>query len=157
LPSSKTIALVKFAARRATLIAVAQPVAMIAALFPKQAPRVVRPQSRHPASHGDDRSFVPKAGTPRHAAVQRRQDFSSDRPGDISSFLCNILEANNVKPKRVLKANDLPTHDLQGAHALNALFQAALPYMPETVASDTDASGTDHSLIDSQASDASDD
>ena len=108
-------------------------------------------------SRGDDRSFVLKAGTPRHAAVQRRQDFSSDRPGDISSFLCNILEANNVKPKRVLKANDLPTHDLQGAHALNALFQAALPYMPETVASDTDASGTDHSLIDSQESDASDD
>jgi hypothetical protein len=29
--------------------------------------------------------------------------------------------------------------------------------MPETVASDTDASGTDHSLIDSPASDASDD
>jgi hypothetical protein len=37
------------------------------------------------------------------------------------------------------------------------LFQAALPYMPETVASDTDASGTDHSLNESQASDASDD
>ena len=106
---------------------------------------------------GDDRRFLrPQTGTPRRAAVQRRQDFSSDRPGDISAFLCNILEAN-VKPKRVLKANDLPTHDLQGAHALNALFQAALPYMPETVASDTDASGADASLIDSQASDVSDD
>jgi hypothetical protein len=79
------------------------------------------------------------------------------RPGDISAFLCNILEANNVKPKRVLKAHNLPTHDLQDGHALNTLFQAALPYMPEPVASDTDASGTDHSLIDSQASDASDD
>jgi hypothetical protein len=57
----------------------------------------------------------------------------------------------------VLRAHNLPTHDLQDGHALNALFQAALPYMPETVASDTDASGTDHSLIDSQESDASDD
>ena len=76
---------------------------------------------------------------------------------DISAFLCNILEANNVKPKLVLKAHNLPTHDLQDGHALNALFQAALPYIPETVASDTDASGTDHSVIDSQASDASDD
>ena len=120
--------------------------------------RTTREPDRHGPARGDDRRFVrPPSGTPRRAAVQRRQDFSSDRPDDISAFLCNILEANNVKPKRVLKANDLPTHDLQGAHALNALFQAALPYMPETVASDTDASGTDHSLIDSQASDASDD
>ena len=84
-------------------------------------------------------------------------DFSSDRPGDISAFLCNILEANNVQPKRVLRARNLPTHDLQDGHALDALFQAALPFMPETVASDTDASGADASLIDSQASDVSND
>jgi hypothetical protein len=111
---------------------VAKPVAMIADLFaPKPAPQIARPSN----------------------AARK----SSDRPGDISAFLCNILEANNVKPKRVLKDNNLPTHDLQDAHALNALFQADLPYMPETVASDTDASGTDQSLIDSQSSDASDD
>ena len=70
-------------------------------------------------------------------AAPHRQDFSSDRPGDISAFLCNILEANNVKPKRVLRASTLPTHDLQDGDALNALFQAALPFMPETVASDS--------------------
>ncbi len=46
---------------------------------------------------------------------------------------------------------------MQDAFAIQALFEAAAPYMPETVASDTDASGTDHSLIDSQATDASDD
>jgi hypothetical protein len=80
-----------------------------------------------------------------------------NRPGDISAFLCNILEANNVKPKRVLKAKNLPTHDLQHAYAVQALFEASLPYMPETVVSDTDASGTDPFLIDSQATDASDD
>jgi hypothetical protein len=120
--------------------------------------RTTRDPDRHGPARGDDRRFVrPQTGTPRRAAVPRRQDFSSDRPGDISAFLCNILEANNVKPKRVLRASNLPTHDLQDGHALNALFQAALPYIPETVASDTDASGTDHSVIDSQASDASDD
>jgi hypothetical protein len=32
------------------------------------------------------------------AAVQRHQDFSHHRPGDLSAFLCNILEAHNVKP-----------------------------------------------------------
>ena len=66
-------------------------------------------------------------------------------------------ETNNVNPKRVLRASNLPTHDLQDGDALNALFQAALLFMPETVASDMDASGTDHSLTDSHASDASDD
>ncbi len=85
-----------------------------------------RGDDRRGPARGDDRSFVrPQTGTP-----LRRQDFSSDRPGDISAFLCNILEANNVKPKRVLRAHNLPTHDLQDGHALNALFQAALPYMP---------------------------
>jgi hypothetical protein len=46
---------------------------------------------------------------------------------------------------------------MQDGHALDALFQVALPFMPETVASDTNASGVDASLIDSQASDVSDD
>jgi len=118
----------------------------------------MREPDRHGPARGDDRRFVrPQPGTPRRAAVQRRQDFPRNDPDDISVFLCNILETNNIKPKRVLKDHNLPTHDLQDGHALNALFQAALPYMPEPVASDTDASGTDHSLIDSQASDASDD
>ena len=120
--------------------------------------RTTRDPDRHGPARGDARRFVrPQTGTPTRTAVPRRQDFSSDRPGDISAFLCNILEANNVQHKRVLRARNLPTHDLQDGHALDALFQAALPFMPETVASDTDASGTDHSLNESQASDASDD
>ena len=83
------------------------------------------------AARGDDRRFVrPQPGTPRRAAVQRRQDFPRNDPGDISAFLCNILEANNVQPKRVLRARNLPTHDLQDGHALDALFQAALPQQP---------------------------
>ena len=120
--------------------------------------RSTREPDRRGPARGDDRSFVrPQTGTPRRPAVQRHQDFPRHQPGDISVFLCNILEANNIKPKRVLKTKNLPTNDLQASHALQALFEAALPYMPETVASNTDASGTDHSLIDSQASDASDD
>ena len=65
--------------------------------------------------------------------------------------LCNILENNGIKPKKVLKAKGLPTTDLQDAFAFQALFEAASPYMPETVASDTDSSVTDPSLYDSQA------
>ena len=132
------------------------------ALIQDHCDREIRRSTREPdrrgQARGDDRRFVrPQTGTPSRAAVQRRQDFPRDQPGDISVFLCNILEANNIKPKRVLKAKNLPTNDMQDAFAIQALFEAAAPYMPETVASDTDASGTDHSLIDSQASDASDD
>ena len=131
------------------------------ALIQDHCAREIRRSTREPdrrgPARGDDRSHGRPPGTPRRAAVQRHQDFSHHWSGDISAFLCNIQEANNVKPKRVLKARNLPTHDLQDAHAVQALFEAASPYMPETVASDTDASGTDPSLIDSQASDASDD
>jgi len=120
--------------------------------------RTTRDPDRHGPSRGDARRFArPQTEAPNRSAVHRRQDFSSDRPGDISVFLCNILEANNIKPKPVLKAKNLPTNDMQDAFAIQALFEAAAPYMPETVASDTDASGTDHSLTDSHASDASDD
>jgi len=76
------------------------------------------------------------------ALTGREED---DQPGDISVFLCNILEANNIKPKQVLKAKNLPTNDMQDAFALQALFEAAAPYMPETVASDTESAGTDPS------------
>ena len=118
--------------------------------------RTTRDPDRHGPARGDARRFVrPQTGTPARAAAPRRQDYSTE--ANISTFLCNILEANNVQPKRVLKARNLPTHDLQDGDALNALFQAALLFMPETVASDMDASGTDHSLTDSHASDASDD
>ena len=124
----------------------------------RESRRTTREPDRHGPARGDDRRFVrPQTGTPRRAAVQRRQDFPRNDPGDISVFLCNILEANNIKPKRVLKAKNLPTDDMQDAFAIQALFEAAARFMPETVASDTDASGTDHSPIDSQASDVSDD
>ena len=120
--------------------------------------RTTRDPDRHDPARGDARRFVrPQTGTPARAAAPRRPDFPRNDAGDISVFLCNILEANNIKPKRVLKAKNLPTNDMQDAFAIQALFEAAARFMPETVASDTDASGTDHSLIDSQASDASDD
>jgi hypothetical protein len=127
------------------------------ALIQDHCAREIRRSTREPDRHGqsrgddrrgparvDDRSFVrPQTCTPRRTAVQRRQDFPRNDPGDISAFLCNILEANNIKPKRVLRAKHLPTNDMQDAFAIQTLFETSAPYMPETVASDTNASGTD--------------
>ena len=39
-----------------------------------------------------------------------------------------------------LKSKHLPTDDMNNSHVLNSLFEAALPYMPATVASDDDDS-----------------
>ena len=119
--------------------------------------RTTRDPDRHGSARDDARRFVrPQTGTPARAAAPRRQVPSTE--ANISAFLCNILEAHDVEPKRVLKARNLPTHDMQTGRAIDALFQAALPFMPsDPNASDTDASGADASLIDSQASDVSDD
>jgi hypothetical protein len=118
--------------------------------------RTTREPDRHGPARGDDRRFVrPQTGTPRREAAPRRQAISPE--ANIFTFLCNILEANDVEPRRVLKARHLPTNDLQGPRAIDALFQAALPFMPpDPNASDNDESGADASLIDSHASDVSD-
>ena len=49
----------------------------------------------------------------------------------------------------------MTTEDWRDAEAVQALYQAAEPFMPETVASDTDSAATDTSC-DSQAPYASD-
>jgi hypothetical protein len=118
--------------------------------------RTTRDPDRHGSARDDARRFVrPQTGTPARAGRPRQVPSTE---ANISTFLCNILEANDKDPKRVLKARDLPTHDMESGRAIDALFQAALPFMPsDPPASDTDASGADASLLDSHASDVSDD
>ena len=59
--------------------------------------------------------------------------------GDVSAFLCNFLEGRGITPKQALRAAGLPTADLHHAFALQTLYEAASPYMPATVVSDTDS------------------
>ena len=104
---------------------------------------------RRGQDRGDDRRQDRRPATPRH------KDFTRSKPGDVSAFLCNFLEDRGIKPKKVLRAAGLPTADLHDAFALQALYEAASPYMPATVVSDTDSAATDTSY-DSQASSDSD-
>jgi len=112
---------------------------------------------RRGQDRGYDRSQDRRPATQRreHKDIQRHKDFTLSRPGDVSAFLCNFLEGHGIKPKKVLRAKDLPTADLHDAFALQALYEAASPYMPATVVSDTDSAATDTSY-DSQASSDSD-
>ena len=113
------------------------------------------PERRPATPHRGSSSGSSKDKAPRNL---RSKSFSrAGDAGDVSAFLVNFLANRGIKAKKVLKDADLDPNDVHDAFALRALLEAATPYMPETVASDTDASGTDHSLIDSQASDASDD
>ena len=71
--------------------------------------------------------------------IPRHKDFARFKPGDVSAFLCNFIEGRCIKPKQVLKAAGLPTADLHDAFALQTLSEAASPYMPAMVVSDTDS------------------
>jgi len=85
--------------------------------------------------------------------MQRRPETSRR-----DAFLCNFLADRCIKPKGVLRAASLPhatTQDMHDAFAVQALYEAAQPYMPATVASDTDSAATDTSC-DSQAPSDSD-
>ena len=107
---------------------------------------------RRGQDRGNVRRHDRRPATPRreHKDIPRHKDFTRSKPGDVSAFLCNFLEGRGINPKGVLRAAGLPTEDLHDAFAVQALYEAAQPYMPATVASDTDSASTDTSY-DSQA------
>jgi len=107
-----------------------------------------------------DRSPERRPATPHRASKDkaprnlRSKGLSRADSGDVSAFLVNFLANRGIKARTVLKEADLDPNNLHDAFAVRALFQAAEPYMPETIATDTDTDGTDR-WSDSQASSAS--
>ncbi len=86
--------------------------------------------------------------------LRRPKDFSRAKPDDVSVFLVNFLAQRGIKTRTVLKDNDLPPDNLHDAFALKALYEAAGPYLPETLVTDSDSAATDP-WSDSHASSAS--
>ena len=103
-----------------------------------------------------DRSPERRPATPHRAYkdkdLRRPKDFSRAKPDDVSAFLVNFLAQLGIKARTVLKDNDLPPDNLYDAFALKALYEAAAPYLPETIVTDTDSADP---WSDSQASSAS--
>jgi hypothetical protein len=121
---------------------------------------------RRGQDRGDDRRHDQPA-IPRRPATLRREhkdflrpkDLSCSKHGDVTAFLCDFLVERGVTRVKVLKTDVLPhaTHDdWSDADAVQALYTAAEPFMPDTVVSDTDSAATANSC-DSQAPSASDD
>jgi len=104
------------------------------------------------------RSPERRPATPHHASkgksLRRSKDFSRAQPGDVSAFLVNFLAHRGIKARTVLKEANLNPDNLHDAFAIGALFEAAEPYLSETIVTDTDSAGTDR-WSDSQASSAS--
>ena len=106
-------------------------------------------QLRRRHDRGDDRNPERRPATPHRASKDkaprnlRSKGLLRADSGDVSAFLSNLLTARGIKPTGVLRAAGLPTEDLHDAFAVQALYEAAQPYMPATVASDTDSAATD--------------
>jgi len=98
---------------------------------------------RRSHDHGAVRSPERRPATPHRAskdkALRRSKDFSRAQPGDVSAFLVNFLAQRGIKARTVLKEADLPPDNLHDAFAIRALFEAAEPYLPETIVTDTDS------------------
>jgi hypothetical protein len=111
-------------------------------------------------ARGDDRRHdqpaIPRRpATPcrEHKDFLRPKDLSRSKHGAVTAFLCDFLVERGVTPVKVLKTAGLPhaTHDdWRDTDAVQALYTAVDPFMPDTVVSDTDSAATGNSG-DSQA------
>ena len=65
---------------------------------------------RRSQARGTDRSQERRPATPHRAYkdIHRHKDFTRSKPEDVSDFLVNFLEQRCIKPRKVLKANNLP-------------------------------------------------
>ena len=110
---------------------------------------------RRGQARGDDHSHDQPAiqrrpATPRreHKDFLRPKDLSRSNHGAVTAFLCDFLVERGVTTVKVLKTAGLPhvtPDDWRDADAVQALYKAAEPFMPEMVASDTDSVTTDTS------------
>ena len=102
--------------------------------------------------------------TPAPTVIRKALNKSRPQPADgVSAYFCNFLDDHGVKPVKVLKTAGL-RHETQAdwhsCDAVHALYMASLPFMPQTLhtdseaASDDDASDEPSALVDSD-SDAS--
>jgi hypothetical protein len=78
------------------------------------------------------RSPQPVSRTSSRASSRRSQ------PKGVSAFLSNLLTARGIKPTGFLRASGLSPDDMNDPDAVQALYEAASPYMPATIASDAD-------------------
>jgi hypothetical protein len=116
--------------------------------------------------HPDERppAYTRDPGTPRRhlgpSGATRKTRPQTGDPASVSAYLCNFLEDHGVKPVKVLKKAGLRNEasgDWHSGDAVRALYTASLPFMPQSLYSDSEAASDDDAsvAVDDSDSDAS--
>ena len=93
-------------------------------------------------------------GTPRRhlgpSGATRKTRPQTGDPASVSAYLCNFLDDHGVKPAKVLKKaglrNESPA-DWHSGDAVRALYTASLPFMPQSLYSDSEAASDDDASV----------
>jgi hypothetical protein len=117
------------------------------------------PDERHPAAWNHDPPGTPRRHVGPSGATRKTRPQTGD-PVSVSAYLCNFLDDHGVKSAKVLKKaclrNEAPA-DWHSGDAVRALYTASLPFMPQSLYSDSEATSDNNasvSIVDSD-SDAS--
>ncbi len=102
------------------------------------------PDERPPADPGTPRRHLGPSGAPRKTRPQ------TGDPVSVSAYLCNFLDDHGVKPAKVLKKaglrNEAPA-DWHSGDAVRALYTASLPFMTQSLYSDSEAASDDDASV----------
>jgi len=117
-----------------------------------------RNQDERPSTWTRDAPGTPRrtGGPPgaAHGAARKARSQAND-PVSVSAYLCNFLDDRGIKPAKVLKKAGVlheTSADWHSGDAVNALYKAALPLMPQALYSDSEAaSDSAASLVESDS------
>jgi hypothetical protein len=117
------------------------------------------PDELPPAAWNRDPPGTPKCTLGPSVATRKTRPQTGD-PVSVSAYLCNFLDDHGVKPAKVLKKAGLRNENPADWHsddAVRALYTASLPFMPQSLYTDSEAASDNNAsdtIVDSY-SDAS--
>jgi hypothetical protein len=107
------------------------------------------PDERPPAAWNRDPPGTPRRHPGPSGATRKTRPQTGD-PVSVSAYLCNFLDDHGVKPAKVLKKaglrNEAPA-DWHSGDAVRALYTASLPFMPQSLYSDSEAASDDDASV----------
>ena len=105
------------------------------------------PDEHHPAAWNHDHPGTPKRTLGPSGATRKTRPQTGDT---VFAYLCNFLDDHGVKPAKVLKKaglrNEAPA-DWHSGDAVRALYTASLPFMPQSLYSDSEAASDDDASV----------
>jgi hypothetical protein len=114
------------------------------------------PDELHPAGWTRDHPGTPRRHLGPSGDTRKTRPQTCD-PVSVSAYLCNFLDDHGVKPAKVLKKagllNEAPA-DWHSGDAVRALYTVSLPFMPQSLYSDSEAASDYDASVDIVDSDS---